>query len=292
MGQAINTECTCNDGFMGLCAPQDLSKEAQTTLRAQPTPSSYPASTGGFEPPTYATETPTIRQAGDRFAPEELGTFMGAPPPPDDNPGVPPPPFPHQGGGVPPPSQSADRYPPMPAHSSAAARRDVSADDILSNLEGSEEVVWGEAFASFPGGLNGFVGLDSTLMRDFICTNSSISMDDIDLELLKIAGPDEGLPLSGFLLLIRDFSVSDGDVISHFMGLSADGETVAAEECRSGLLLFAQQKLNVSNFSDSRWECIFNTVMWDSGVTVSMEQFINYCKLTGRIVRLLRFSQV
>jgi len=297
MGQAINTECSCNDGLFNMCAPQDPDKEAQTTLRAQHTPSAYPAAnnTSGSEGPTYAAvvETPVLRQASDRFAPDEFGDCIAAPPPPapadnryapfpPDNGGAPPPPY----GGAPHPAQN---YPPMHAQSSAAARQDVSADDILSNLEGSEEVTYSEAFASFPGGLNGFVGLDCAVMRDFLCTNSCISMDDIDMELLKVAEQDMSLSRDGFLSLLRDFSVNDGDVISHFMGLSANGESLAAEETRSGLLLFAQQKLNVSNFSDSRWECIFNTVMWDAGVTVSMEQFMNYCKLTSRMVRLLRF---
>jgi len=240
---------------------------------------------GSGSGPTHyaATESPQLRQGGAGFGfPGEEG-FIAAPPPQEDrNPmaGIPPPPNREPSGG---------RSPPPPAQSSA--RREVTADDILSNLEGAEEVLYSEAFASFPGGLNGFVGLDSAAMRDFLCTNSSISMEDIDLELLKVASPDEGLSRDGFLHLLREFSVSDGDAISQFMGLSADGESLASEECRSGLLLFAQQKLS-TNFGDERWERIFNTVMWDAGLKTTMEQWLTYCKLTGRIVRLLRYAQL
>jgi hypothetical protein len=167
----------------------------------------------------------------------------------------------------------------------------VTPDDILSNLEGSEEVLYGEAFSMFPGGRNGFVGLDSAAMRDFICTNSAVSMEDIDMELLKVASPDEGITRDAFLHMLREFPVPEGESISHFLGLSSDGESLAAEECRTGLLLFAQQKLS-SNFSDDRWDCILNTVMWDAGMRVMMDQWLSYCKLTGRMVRVLRYAQV
>lgn len=290
MGQAVSSECTCQDGLFTMCGPQDPNQETETTLRAQPNPSAYPSSSqaapsyaGGSDGPTFAAETASMRQDGVTYAQDE-GGFIAPPPGEDFGGGVPPP--------APMPSQGAGRYPPVPAQSTAAAQQDVTADDILSNLEGSEDVMYGNVFATFPGGLNGKVGLDCMAMRDFICTNSSVSMDDIDMELIKVAGQDDMmLSRDGFLHLLRDFSVSDSDVISHFMGLSADSESLSSEECRSGLLLFAQQKLHAS-YSDDRWECIFNIVMWDAGVTVSMEQFMNYSKQTGRIARLLRFAQV
>jgi len=300
MGQQASSECTCQDGFFQMCAPEDPSKEAQSTLTPTPVPGYPPTGSeyGGASGPTpvVSMESSLRQDNGPRFgfADDQQGAFIAAPPPQEDNSpigGLPPP---REPSGAPPPPQPAGsaRGSPAPAQTSASpSRREVSADDVLSNLDGSEEVLYGEAFASFPGGLNGFVGLDSTAMRDFICTNSAISMDDIDLELLKVASPDEGLSREGFLLLLRDFSISDGDSISHFMGLSADGESLVSEECRSGLLLFAQQKL-MTNFSDDRWECIFNTVMWDAGVSVSMEQWLGYCKFTGRIVRLLRYAQL
>lgn len=188
-------------------------------------------------------------------------------------------------GHSPHPSPSGSRRPASPP------RHDVTADDILSNLEGAETTLYGEAFAMFPGGQNGFVGLDCAAMRDFICTNSAINMGDIDMELLKVASPDEGLNCTAFLHLLREHPVTEGESISQFLGLSPDGETLASEECRSGLMLFAQQKLS-TNFTDDRWECILNTVMWDAGVSVLMEQWISYCKSTARIVRLLRYAQV
>merc|ERR1719230_269878 len=116
-------------------------------------------------------------------------------------------------------------------------------------------------------------------------------MRDMDMELLKVTSPDEGLTREVFLDLLREFPISESEAISHFLGLSSDGESLVSEDCRTGLLLFAQQKFS-ANFSGDRWECILNTVMWDAGVSVPMEQWLGYCKLAGRIVRLLRYAQV
>jgi hypothetical protein len=167
----------------------------------------------------------------------------------------------------------------------------MTADDILSNLDGCEDILYGEAFAMFLGSTRGFVGLDCNTMRDFICTNSILSMADIDMELLKVASPDEGLSRFGFMLMLREFPISESDAISHFLGLSPDGDTLVSEECRSGLLLFAQEKLP-TNFTDERWDCILNTIMWDAGMIVTMDQWLSYCKLMGRMVRLLRYAQI
>lgn len=168
----------------------------------------------------------------------------------------------------------------------------ISVDDILSNLEPSEEFLYGQAFSAFPGGARGSVPLDSAPMRDFVCTNTAIPMDDIDLELLKICqNPEEGLTQHGFLHLLREFSAADGECLEQFLGMSSDSETLASEECRSALLMFATQKLH-ANFGDDQWDRIFNVVMWDAGTKVGMEQWMKYCKHTGRIVRLLRYAQL
>merc|ERR1712232_1256852 len=150
--------------------------------------------------------------------------------------------------------------------------------------EGAEWILYGGAFSNFADHRTHTVGLDVPAMRDFVCTNSALSMESIDVELLRVTSPDEGLNRETFLHVLRDFAISDSDSIAHFLGMSADGETLFAEEYRSGLLLYAQQKLSAS-FSDDRWECILNSVMWDADVTVKMEQWIGYCKLLSRMVR-------
>lgn len=290
MGQQFSNECYCQETFLQLCAPEDPKKEEQNTLpgyETHPVPG-YPSSTmseGQVDPSSqnFAMNV-MMRQGGGFDLTSEERAFVSAPPPQDGQNAVYIPP-PSPSGGTPPPRS------PKPQAGGSPSRRDVTPDDILSNLEGSEEVLYGDAFAMFPGGGTGYVGLDSGAMRDFICTNSAISMQDVDLELLKVASPEEGLTQFAFLQLLRENPISEGDAISHFLGMSSDGENLVADECRSGLLLFAQQKLS-GNFNEERWECILNTVMWDAGVMVPMEQWLSYCKLTGRMVRLLRYAQV
>jgi hypothetical protein len=177
---------------------------------------------------------------------------------------------------------------------SSPARREITVEDILADLESSEAHLYGEAFSKFPGGASGSVGLDTLAMRDFLCTNSTISMETIDMELLIISSPDEGLPASGFLHLLREFPVSDADSIAQWLELTSNSdiiETLSSEECRTALLIFGQQKI-AGSFTSERWEQILDTIMWDAGMTVSMEQWMCYCKLIGRILRLLRYTQV
>jgi len=288
MGQQISEHCYCNESFLKLCAPEDPNKEDQNTWQAPSVPG-YPLPTLSERGAVAEVQNSmqnvammSIQGASFELTDEERA-FIAAPPA-SNSPmtGLPPP---SPSGGSPPPAAPSARSGTSPT------RRDVTPDDILSNLEGSEEVLYGDAFSMFPGGRNGVVGLDSAAMRDFICTNSAISMQDIDMELLKIVSPEEGMTRDAFLHMLREFPVPEGESISHFLGLSADGESLAADECRTGLLLFAQQKLS-SNFSEERWDCILNTVMWDAGMRVSMDQWLSYCKSIGRIVRVLRYAQV
>jgi len=259
MGQKMSDECGCQV-LLSMCGPQDPAAEQQAQIStAYPNPSI--SERGSYDE--------SIQRPQAQYA-EEQQAFYDAPAPELIDTGVAPPPE---------------------TPSRGAAGREVSADDILSNLEGSEEVLYGDAFSSFPGGATSFVTLDCLPMRDFLVTNSCISMDDLDLELLKVAQTDDGLSRDGFLQLLREFAVSDSDSLGQFMGLSSNGESLAAEECRSGLLLFCQQKLS-TNFSDDRWECVFNAVLWDAGITVDMEKWCIYCKTTARMVRLLRYAQL
>mmetsp|Transcript_56433 Transcript_56433/g.98329 ORF Transcript_56433/g.98329 Transcript_56433/m.98329 type:complete len:276 (+) Transcript_56433:74-901(+) len=275
MGQKMSDECGCQV-FESMCGPQDpAAEQAGTVQTGYPNPSISERGTAGYTTTATSEESSPQRPQQGNYGAEEQAPFFGAPPPDDASSPI----------AAPPPMNSE-----TPSRG-AAARREVSVDDILSNLEGSEEVLYGDAFSSFPGGATNFVTLDCMPMRDFLVTNSCISMDDVDMELLKVASTDDGLSRDGFLHLLREFAVSDSDSLGQFMGLSSNGESLAAEECRSGLLLFCQQKLS-TNFSDDRWDCIFNAILWDAGITVDMEKWCIYCKTTARMVRLLRYAQL
>jgi len=275
MGGGSSTECSCQEGILGMCAPMDPREEQSTTVVAHPPPI-YPGavSTAAFIPSVSTTSDGRVQSSDQGFGGvDDISMSYG-----------------NEGVSAPPPQpQSREQSFSQPAERQNDAG--ITVDDILSNLEGSEEFLYGQVFSQFPGGESGFVGLDSTQMRDFVCTNSAIPMDDLDIELLKIAAPDEGLSQTGFLHLLREFSTADSECLEQFLGMSADGETLASEECRSALLMFATQRLH-ANFGDDRWDRIFNVVMWDAGTKVGMEQWMKYCKHVGRLVRLLRYSKL
>lgn len=258
MGQNASSECACQEGLFQLCAPEDPSSEFQNTT----------------DVPGYPEQV--------RYVHADAGNMTSR------NDAMPPPVMQL-------PRAQANSSPstsPQGAHSGKDSMQpDVTVDDILSNLEGAEEILYGGAFAKLAGQRMHTIGLDAPAMRDFVCTNSALSMENIDVELLRVSSPDEGLSREWFLVLLREFTISDSDSITHFLGISADGETLLAEECRSGLLFFAQQKLS-ANFSDDRWECILNSVMWDADITVKMEQWMKYCTIMSRMVRLMRYAQV
>lgn len=286
MGQQIATECQCNDGFLQLCVPQGPLNEHQSEMndiRQAP----YPGSSVPFAPSddiinarpnenvaasfeSLPEERPSVAAAVS----QEDYTSMTGLPPPSPSRGSPPLMLPHKGRPV------------------LSGRNNITQEDIISNLEDAEEMLYGrDTFAMLLSGQQLSVGLDSAAMRDFILSNSTISSDDIDMELLKVASPDEGLSREAFLCLLREFPVSEANSISSFMELSENGETIASEECRTGLLLFGQQQL-ASNLSDEQWERILNSVMRDAGVAVKLEEWLVYCKLLARMVRLLRLAQV
>lgn len=166
----------------------------------------------------------------------------------------------------------------------------ITFEQILSDLEAAEQAGYGEAFTSCAGGRS-TAQMDCVPLREFILAHTAIGPDDLDPELLRVATDEGNFNMDGFLHVIRENAVSDTACIEQFLGVSSNGETVAAEECRSSLLIFSQQHLQAS-FNEEQWDRVFNTVMWDSGVQVSMEKYIGYCKLVARVVRLAQYARV
>jgi hypothetical protein len=165
----------------------------------------------------------------------------------------------------------------------------VSFDYILSDLESAEEVAYGEAFSICAGGKQ-IAPMDCVPMREFILTHTCIAPDDLDPHLLQVATDENTLTVDGFLHVIRENAVSETSTIEQFLGMSQNGETIAAQECRSGLLVYSQRDLG-ANFSEEKWDRIFNTVMWDADITVQMDKWMFYCKVVSRIIRLSSYAK-
>jgi hypothetical protein len=279
MGQQVATECQCNGGVFQLCVPEAPTYEQQNEINGA------------------AARYPGVYPQG---VPSQQDLYLAMPSPNDDvvHMEVPVPEMHSQAAAAIQQDYTSvtGLAPPSPGRSPVQkdARRSwcqrITREDILTNLEDSEEMVYGEAFSMLFGGQNGYVALDSAAMREFISSNSVISKDDIDFEMLKIASPDEGLSRDAFLMLLREFTIVEADSISQFLNLSANSEDMSSEECRTGLLMFGQGNI-ASNMSQKEWESVLDTVMSDAGVVVKMDQWITYCKLMSRTVRLSRYAE-
>jgi hypothetical protein len=179
-----------------------------------------------------------------------------------------------------PAAYAAPAPPPVPTRPTTQ----VTFDFILSDLESAEQVAYGEAFTSCTGG-GSTAQMDNVSLRSFILNNSIIAPDDLDPHLIQVADDSDAITVDGFLHVLRENAVSDTATIEQFLGMASNQETVAAEECRSGLLLFSQRTVG-AQLSEEKWDRVFNTVMWDADVTVSLEKWIFYCKVVARIIRL------
>merc|ERR1712113_1296871 len=123
-----------------------------------------------------------------------------------------------------------------------------------------------------------------------ILANTGIEPNDLDMELLKIASSNDafGIDRNGFMQIIRDNAVTDGEAIEHFLGQSSNGQTMTSEDCRDGLLHALQRRLGATLTAPQN-ERMFDLIMADVEAEVSMEQWVALCKRAGRIVRLARF---
>jgi len=194
---------------------------------------------------------------------------------------------------------AAPAPPPVPQQAPRRSGPDAGAGDkapsfqaVLADLDSIEISTYGSAFNELSGG-QASVQPDHAALRDFLVTNSAITMADIDTELLKIATQNESfcIDCDAFLTLLRENSVSDGDALEQFLNLSSNGESIAGEDCRSGLFNLTESRLG-STLKADQMERMFDTVMADMGLNVSMEQWILCSKKVGRIVRLVRYARI
>merc|ERR1711920_976519 len=98
----------------------------------------------------------------------------------------------------------------------------------------------------------------------------------------------KGLSKDHFLKLLRDNAISEGAVLAKFMDISADGRAIPAEECRSCLLLFANEALAV-DLNDVRWENAVDVAMRNCDMVITIEAWSQCCQRLCRMIRLARF---
>mmetsp|Transcript_60287 Transcript_60287/g.111818 ORF Transcript_60287/g.111818 Transcript_60287/m.111818 type:complete len:215 (+) Transcript_60287:104-748(+) len=167
-------------------------------------------------------------------------------------------------------------------------RETTAFDSLAQDLDGTEAVAYGEYFQTCS--RSGTCGTDNAMMRRFLIDNTSILEDDLDIELIKVA-PELQVDKAAFLALIRANAVAESEAIEQFLQMAGEGTSVPAEEARSRLLLFSQDKFRAS-FNDAQWQIMFDKVMSDAGAQVSMEQWVRYCTDLARMVRLAIYKRL
>mmetsp|Transcript_30392 Transcript_30392/g.69967 ORF Transcript_30392/g.69967 Transcript_30392/m.69967 type:complete len:216 (+) Transcript_30392:105-752(+) len=164
----------------------------------------------------------------------------------------------------------------------------MSFDLLVQDLDATEALAYGEFFQTCT--RQQTCSTDNRMMRQFLIDNTCIIEDDLDIELLKVA-PELDVDQTAFLAVIRANAVAEADAIEQFLQMAGEGTSVPAEEARSRLLFFSQDKLGAS-FSDAQWQKLFDKVMSDAGAQVSMEQWVRYCTDTSRMVRLAIYKRL
>jgi len=167
-------------------------------------------------------------------------------------------------------------------------------ESALADLEAAEQNLYGSAFQGFNFG--NAVDFSNAGLQDYIATNSALSMEEAETEILRVASKTEDMQvtLDGFVQLLQEHAASQTAILERFLGLSGGSESVEAGECRSGLLMFTNDNLGApaSSMTEPRWDRVFDTVMNDCGPAVSMEGWNNYCKRVARIIRVVHVGKL
>jgi len=165
---------------------------------------------------------------------------------------------------------------------------------LLIDLPGAELQTYGSAMLSLAGPSGGsLLQPDNIQLRDFLLTNSAISSEDLDMELLKVASANDtfSIDTDGFLGLLREHAVSENDALQQFIALSPEGTEISGQDCRSGLANLLQQRLH-TNWPASTTERVVDVVMKEAQLTIGMEQWIGFARHLGRVARLARYLKL
>lgn len=304
MGQDTSKDCAGR--CRGLCAPEDPSNEQRSEIentkqRPVARESAGSSSRLGAAPEFFET-SPSDDQVEahvqpKRFQPggwndDEPDTCFVPAPFPDE---------PEASGDAEAPSPAPSPAPRPPAATSSARAAapatsggpGVSMDFelICADCLTAEGSVFGAAFDTLAKGQTNLQP-DNTQLRDFVVQNSAVTLDDLDMELLKICETSDAFSIDkeGFVALLRQNAIQDGEALGLFMGLTSNGENISSEDCRSGLLNMMVTKMG-SKLSQARLELIIDTVMVDAALVVGMEQWLAFCKSAARIVRVARYAK-
>lgn len=158
-------------------------------------------------------------------------------------------------------------------------------DEILQDLEQSEEKVWRIAFAQIDPEHVGHVGTDHELLRHYLMQASALNAVD-DLERgLALQCKDGRLNFEDFVCLLRNHAWEDTMSINTFQQMSGSAETVECTVVRSELRRIGNPICD--SFSEELWDRLLNVVMCTADFTVDLEWWLLNVRVFVRYVRCL-----
>lgn len=169
----------------------------------------------------------------------------------------------------------------------------VTLEMVFGDLLRAEEVAYRPAFEVFAGGSQHASASDE-MVRDFICGYSTLTRENYEERLVQDGHADEcgNIPREGFINIMREYSIREEDIIEHFGRVTNDNtEPLTSPDCRTALLFLCQQSLGC-DFTEDRWERMFDTVMWDAEILIDLEQWRSYSKNIARMVRVMCFTKL
>eukprot|EP00930_Biecheleria_cincta_P043436 TRINITY_DN29829_c0_g1_i1.p1 TRINITY_DN29829_c0_g1~~TRINITY_DN29829_c0_g1_i1.p1 ORF type:complete len:296 (-),score=85.67 TRINITY_DN29829_c0_g1_i1:182-1015(-) len=277
MGQDIGKQCGC-----GFEADEDITEDQRLQMEQQAS-NSAPLASSSSGGGSAAAAAGKSRPAPD----DQEGFFVPPPAPSCPAPASKPAPAPKPQA----PAASTTNASASSSRPAAVPGAAASLDAILADLEAAEQTAYVAAFRGLAAG-QAALQPDHEALRSFVLANSGIGPQDLDTELLKIASSNEAFAIDAdsLVMLVRMNPVNDSEALEAFLRMSADGEKMSGEDCRTGLFTFLQAI--GSGASADHTEKIIDAAMRDAGVTVNMEQWVGYAKTAGRIARLVSYSKI
>lgn len=114
---------------------------------------------------------------------------------------------------------------------------------MLTDLDMWEDIIYGDAFDEISCHADS-VALNNMQVRVYILRNSTLTEDEIDVQLVSVA-PQLRLTRENFVKLLRSHAGCDRIAINHFMVMSNNGETMDIEACRLSLIDLAEVTFGV-----------------------------------------------
>lgn len=190
------------------------------------------------------------------------------------------------GGSTPTPG-APQPSPARPVEGSGA----ITFQSVVDNLEEAEQMVYGTVFQDFNSGNP--VAINHEKLQDFVATNSALTMENIEVELMQAASVTEDMQVTQdiFRGIMCGNAVSEAAVFTFFSNMGVD--QVDSGDARSGLVSGCSELLGpvAASINQDKWDNILDSVLAGCDPMVDMQAFTNYTQRVARIIRIVHLAK-